>query len=645
MDIIDGFNNFSLSLDELVKHKEQSDKSRPKELSFINFDPFIPEPPDFEIIEEDESDDCIEDDYQNSIFDILNLSKKLLNLQDSISKILDLEENLIDNQNEFYKLLTNQTNIYNGQNEFEYDFDSNNIPNIQQIENSTEKILNTVYNNTLERRLESIFKTDKELLSNSSSSFYFKENQFNNQFFTLKDSIIERMVESVSREYLKQKEINQSFDNYNSHINNQNLNSDSGKILNSNFSFNYLNLIPNNVNFIPINSRENKISSNIDDIIRTNLLVQNNKSDNKFTNNIQNNELLSSSISNLLNRNLYNLNNSIFNTRTDANTSSLNDTYIDETYLNPTINYENKIVDILKLQEFTKEYLIEKINNNYSSLRGNDKVQNFNNSTDNFSNSNYWNEESNQLFSNNLIQNNLVESLLNNSNKNSTQIEHKNLLNFIKMKNFNTLNDYLMNKSKIDTLDFKSIINEFNNFNDSSYFKLSDMNEGIIDTISDMINTSKSIEGIVVDSIIPNLNMNPTELDGVNVIRNDYSSNIDFESLKLFNKSPNNMTMLSMMDSSQFDTLITSLEKNSKIISDGMNKNPEKVENISNNTLVSFKTNDSKQESNKEDNKLFEVMSSLDEKMSVMINALVNISSWVNENRTTSTSLRPMKQY
>ena len=98
-----------------------------------------------------------------------------------------------------------------------------------------------------------------------------------------------------------------------------------------------------------------------------------------------------------------------------------------------------------------------------------------------------------------------------------------------------------------------------------------------------------------------------------------------------------------MMETKQFNLLMEGLEKNSKIISETFTKDRYKNSDKTETPLVNFKPQTTNQINSNKDPELIKVMSSLDEKMSIMISALSNISSWVSENRSTSTSLRPYK--
>ena len=103
--------------------------------------------------------------------------------------------------------------------------------------------------------------------------------------------------------------------------------------------------------------------------------------------------------------------------------------------------------------------------------------------------------------------------------------------------------------------------------------------------------------------------------------------------------------MISMIDKNQFSVLMDTLEKNSKIISDNLNKSKPKSESQNNTSLVNFTTTQNKVDNNDKSEDILKVMSSLDEKMSLMIGAIQNLSTIMIDSKPNNFSLRPNKHY
>lgn len=167
--------------------------------------------------------------------------------------------------------------------------------------------------------------------------------------------------------------------------------------------------------------------------------------------------------------------------------------------------------------------------------------------------------------------------------------------------------------------------------------------------LENMSNISNYVEGFVekLESINSLEFMNNYDQFDMNKINNNIesnklTSNVDVGRIRMVNSVSTPSMMLSTLDPKQFNSLIDTLENNSKIISQNLSKGDQKNEGqIVSPSVMTIQPK--KEENKKGDDDLIKIMSSLDEKMTLMISALSNISSWVNENRTTSTSLKPYK--
>ena len=140
---------------------------------------------------------------------------------------------------------------------------------------------------------------------------------------------------------------------------------------------------------------------------------------------------------------------------------------------------------------------------------------------------------------------------------------------------------------------------------------------------------------------------NPYDQINLKTIKNEESSkelisNVDLGKINTINKSSIPSVMMSTLDPKQFDSLMETLEKNSQVISEN-SKQKSSTEQVTSNSMMNFSLPKQAETKTKNEEKLVEIMSRLDDKMSVMISALSNISSWVNENRSSTTTLRHYK--
>lgn len=140
---------------------------------------------------------------------------------------------------------------------------------------------------------------------------------------------------------------------------------------------------------------------------------------------------------------------------------------------------------------------------------------------------------------------------------------------------------------------------------------------------------------------------NPYDQINLKTIKNEESSkelisNVDLGKINTINKSSIPSVMMSTLDPKQFDSLMETLEKNSQVISEN-SKQKSSTEQVTSNSMMNFSLPKQTETKTKSEEKLVEIMSRLDDKMSVMISALSNISSWVNENRGSTTTLRHYK--
>ncbi len=184
----------------------------------------------------------------------------------------------------------------------------------------------------------------------------------------------------------------------------------------------------------------------------------------------------------------------------------------------------------------------------------------------------------------------------------------------------NTVNQINKKEEYVVKDGFNETINNVSNFLDTFINKLDNLNDFELNNPFEQI-TLKSIKN----------EENSKEL----------VSNVDLSKLSSINRSSIPSVMMSTMDSKQFNSLMDTLEQNSKVISENFKQNS--TEKVTTNSMINFSIPNQTENKSKSEDKLVEIMSSLDDKMTIMISALSNISTWVNENRTTSTSLRHYK--
>jgi hypothetical protein len=189
--------------------------------------------------------------------------------------------------------------------------------------------------------------------------------------------------------------------------------------------------------------------------------------------------------------------------------------------------------------------------------------------------------------------------------------------------NFNLSNDFYSKSSLLsDSIKYIDSYIEPNTIND--YIKYLD----------DSLKVNLSNYDSTVDMISSKSEMLNDSLEKIN-------TNFNFDKIDSILKNNNPEIRVSTIDNKQFNNLIQSIENNSNIILQSLKQTQPKTEE-SNLSSLKFVKPQEEIKSNT-DEKLLKVMSNLDEKMSLMITALSNISSWVNENRTSSPSLRPNK--
>jgi len=184
----------------------------------------------------------------------------------------------------------------------------------------------------------------------------------------------------------------------------------------------------------------------------------------------------------------------------------------------------------------------------------------------------------------------------------------------------NTVNQINKKEEYVVKDGFNETINNVSNFLDTFINKLDNLNDFELNNPFEQI-TLKSIKN----------EENSKEL----------VSNVDLSKLSSINRSSIPSVMMSTMDSKQFNSLMDTLEQNSKVILENFKQNS--TEKVTTNSMINFSIPNQTENKSKSEDKLVEIMSSLDDKMTIMISALSNISTWVNENRTTSTSLRHYK--
>lgn len=222
--------------------------------------------------------------------------------------------------------------------------------------------------------------------------------------------------------------------------------------------------------------------------------------------------------------------------------------------------------------------------------------------------------------------------------------QYNNQLEKLKSENQSILVD-MIPRSRFEIKDLQNeYLTKNTTFNEN--IETFEIKDGFTETISNISNFLDDFIGRLED--LENYKFsNPYDEINLKIIKNDESSkdlisNVDLGKINTINKSSVPSVLLSTLEPKQFNSLIETLEKNSKINSDDY-KFSNSTEKVTTNPMFNLSLPKEVDKASKSEEKLIEIMSRLDDKMSIMISALSNISTWVNENRSSSTSLKPYK--
>lgn len=640
-DLLSTSDNFSLAIDKIIDdNKFKYDPS--KELPFIDLSLItIPEPPEFDTqIDESAKEDIDSTELDDPSFmdQMLNMGKKLIRLQNDVLNLLNRN---IDNLQKLDKLEINPKGILYPTNPIP--IDTSQILGVEEskkfeyqpttlkeivmetiLKESNNKIIyepRYYYDNNskLESRQQSIFLQNeliKEVISKEIKSEFTNVKDNNYAVFTNEINTIDNYFSSYSK--ILEKIIDSpnyktsNFQNYIENINNTNKNS------NSEYS-----------SFDKIQSYD-IIQSNyftiLEEIIKTNSRYDSiynvEKIPNNFTsgsNQITNNQSYQNSTDNKSNLNFYEneikAQNSNYISDYDY-LSNLNNYYqrslLQETILNQNpINTQSRFYDYDISNQIVSDY--------YQNLL-NDSKQFFN--PQNFSN------DFKQFFNpQNFSEMKKIEFEVRNINNDTNELQNDFMYN-------NEINQQI---SRLENYLTKSVnYTDLNSFEDfSTLINKSISEENTINNLVEFLNNNKNINNSTLNKDYYALNQNNPLLE------NKMDLNIELQKLNSVNPNPNLQMMMSVLDNKQFSTLTDILEKNSKMFSDSFQNKKEQTP--SQFSVMNMSVSKKQETDNNLSKELINVMKELNDKMDFMVSSLSNISSWVSENRMSTTTLRTIK--
>jgi len=609
-------NNFSLSIDEIIKDYKETDKS-PKELSFIDLSPLIPPPPPEDIDVDGESEE--NKDFENitdPIGSLTNLSKKIVKLQNSINEIFTNNDELIENQKQILQTLKNQN--------FFYDL---KLGNNSQIENPYDtKISKEVFNTTF---IKDNF-TEKYIIKESNNDL--NTNQTNLDFnklsadLNLKTSTITK----IGFEYTDIPQI--KVDNISIPVNIEQIpNIDLPKLENLRIpiDYQYPNNVPPPITYGEIKTQTIPIKYDIPEI----------SVDAKVRFDIENNleipkvdpikipvimgdtpELKPIKLETILQM----VEVKQFSDWKLPNIESVDVPINYDKVIKPSFDYSD--IDTPKLNPIW-DIDTTPIKDYYKTLN---------------------------ILNDSVLRNisipidvNIKDNLINNYKK---PILEDNLINNYKkpiLENNSSLLNYVKYNGDLITPNVKSITEKVNENLDTNYQPIisNEINlsgEDTLEKMSRYLNSLVETENQNIETKIDQLSL------GINNIKTDFNdliTDISFDKLNSLGKYQSSTAMVSMIDKNQFSSLMDRLEKNSKIISDDLSKNTPKTDTQSNTSFVNFTTTQNQVNNKDKSEDILKVMSSLDDKMSLMIDALNSLSTIMIDSKPNNFSLRPNKHY
>ncbi len=307
--------------------------------------------------------------------------------------------------------------------------------------------------------------------------------------------------------------------------------------------------------------------------------------------------------------------------------------YVDKYNQIKTIDnvFENLITPQFGTIQIPIEYKYDDINNPPKLPSKNSDLQNFENISD--------------KIKSNIIYDYLIDKseskIINYNNQTFPSLLIEKNLEFLEIKKENGYK-----KSEFENIDFSKLYNVNSLEFDINTSNFEDGFIGLIDNMSSFLNTFvEKVDNFESYSLIDPLDRMTLSTNNINNINQQITSSVDFDKLNKLGKKSISQSMISTMDNKQFSLLMNNLEKNSNLISESLKKSKSETNNSSTTNVVTIQPTNKNEKSKDNTDKLIKIMSSLDDKMSIMILSLNSISSKFDVNRNVSTSLRPYKHF
>ena len=197
------------------------------------------------------------------------------------------------------------------------------------------------------------------------------------------------------------------------------------------------------------------------------------------------------------------------------------------------------------------------------------------------------------------------------------------------------INDIQMNPLNIDSVTSPTLMNFNQELNTNNLVSnISNFVDGFVNNIQKI---NDSFESLNKQVEFTQLRSPINEKNPSNDI-NNLDLDLNFNKLNSINNNMVNKMVMSM-DPDQFKLLVESNESNSNLTLD-KTVEPKKVNEQQ---IINLKTNKDQVSNENPNDDLIDVMSSLDQKMAMMVQLLRNMQNWFNDNQK-SPSLRPYKQ-
>ena len=582
MEIIDGLNNFSIGLGQISNDSKNISDKNSKQLPFIDFGPLgLPPPP----IEDGETEKKVirPKRKKGSLLD------KILELQNSI--LIKLEKN-IDIFNEETNLRIKRNQKFNFKNPiYNIEFNQDELFKKNSLRESG-SVGSEQQNPISQNKKNESFSTPLLVTEPKFNTNLGVNSQSTSIITLIKEITNERNFESLNQTILREslKIIPKIESNILNNFRNEN-------VINKYFEINKIkeSVDPNKIDII---SKKSVIEYK--NIINQLPTIMNERL-NQFTNYIDSNKYSEPQIK----------------------TENISNNY-----------YPNLIDSFISIESRKIVNSPNKFTTNNQTINGLKSIYESIYNKNNFESSN----QIQNLFSNSVTENGFSKIFNNNQTKKTNNINFTN--------ETNPMSNFFKKNSILNSFDYSQTSGDIILSNQKSNFLVGN---GFLNTIENI----SSFLTVFIDKL-DNLKsfeiLNPQKQINSNTIKTNEASeklniNFDLDKINTLGRTLTPTLMMSTLDTNQFNSLMDTLEKNSQIISDGINSKNNQSNNklINPNIQISTPKID-EGEKRSQDDKIVKIMTSLDEKMGMMLSTLNNISSWVNENRMSSTSLRPHKQ-